>query len=50
MQLLPRHMVTQLQTCKLFHPTSSNPNIEQPLQLIPLQEDHAVTRMSSKQP
>jgi len=50
MQLLAHHMLTQLQTCKLFHPTSSNPDIEQALQLILLQEDPAVTRMSSQQP
>lgn len=50
MQLLTHRTLTRLQTWKLFHPASLNPNIEQAHQLILLQEYPAITRMSSKQP
>ena len=46
--ILTHHMLTQLQTCKLFHPASLNLDTVQVLQPILLQEDPAITRMSSK--
>lgn len=41
-------MLTQIRTCKLFHLVSLNLDTEQVHQLILLQEDPAITRMSSK--